>query len=75
VYVATGILVVALVVFIVLRFATKLVKFLGVNGLHAMTKIMGFIILCVGVQFIIHGALNILTGEEISAFIQKVNTK
>jgi multiple antibiotic resistance protein len=72
-YIALGILVVSLVVFVVLRSATRLVKFLGVNGLHAMTKIMGFLLLCVGIQFIIHGVLNILTGEEILEFIKKVN--
>ena len=74
-YVAIGILVVAVIVFIVLRFASKLVKFLGVNGLNAMTKIMGFLILCVGVQFIIHGSLDILTGDEVLEFIRKATMK
>ncbi|MBC7487983.1 MAG: MarC family NAAT transporter [Cytophagaceae bacterium] len=74
-YIAMGILAVAVVVFIVLRFASRLVKFLGVNGLHAMTKIMGFLILCVGVQFIIHGTLDILTGDEMLEFLQKTHIK
>jgi multiple antibiotic resistance protein len=74
-YIAIGILLVALVVFVVLRFASRLVKYLGVNGLHAMTKIMGFLILCVGIQFIIHGVLDILTGNEILEFLKKVNTQ
>ena len=72
-YIATGILVVALVVFIVLRSATKMVNVLGVNGLHAMTKIMGFIILCVGIQFIIHGVMDILTGNEMLEFLKSTH--
>ncbi len=71
-YIAIGILVVSALVFIILRSATNLVKFLGVNGLHAMTKIMGFLILCVGIQFIIHGIMDILTGEEMANFLRKV---
>ncbi len=68
-YIALGILAVATIVFFILRSSTKLVKFLGVNGLHAMTKIMGFIILCVGVQFVVTGVLGVLTGEQIKDFI------
>lgn len=73
VYIGSGILTVALIVFIVLRSASKMVNILGVNGLHAMTKIMGFIILCVGIQFIIHGTMDILTGDEMLKFLKKVN--
>jgi len=70
VYIAIGILVVAAIVFITLRSSNRLVSLLGVNGLHAMTKIMGFIILCVGVQFVVTGVLGVLTGDEIKTFIQ-----
>jgi len=71
-YIALGIIFVACVVLLVLRSAVGLVKFLGVNGLHAMTKIMGFLILCVGIQFIIHGTMDILTGNEMLEFLKKV---
>ncbi|MBX3256201.1 MAG: MarC family NAAT transporter [Chitinophagaceae bacterium] len=70
IYIALGILVVALIVYFILRSSARLVKLLGVNGLHAMTKIMGFIILCVGVQFVVTGVLGVLTGDEIKTFIQ-----
>ncbi|WMJ75513.1 MarC family NAAT transporter [Cytophagaceae bacterium ABcell3] len=72
IFITVGILVVSLIVFITLRSSSKLVKFLGVNGLNAMTKIMGFIILCVGVQFIVNGVLDILTGREMADFLQRV---
>lgn len=68
-YIALGILAVALIVYITLRSSTRLVKLLGVNGLHAMTKIMGFIILCVGVQFVVTGVMGVLTGDQMRAFI------
>lgn len=71
-FIALGILLVAVIVFVVLRSATKLVKVLGVNGLHAMTKIMGFIILCVGVQFVVNGVMGIITGDEMLEFIRKI---
>lgn len=57
--IAAGILVVALVVHIVLRLSTRLVVVLGVSGLHAMTRIMGFLILCVGVQFVVNGVMGV----------------
>lgn len=60
-----GILLVAAMVFISLRVSTKLVRILGVNGLHAMTKIMGFLILCVGVQFIVNGIVGVATSPEL----------
>jgi multiple antibiotic resistance protein len=71
-YIALGIIFVACVALLVLRSATKLVTVLGVNGLHAMTKIMGFLILCVGIQFVIHGIMDILTGDEMFEFLKRV---
>lgn len=70
-----GILLVAVIVFITLRLSTKLVKVLGVNGLHAMTKIMGFLILCVGVQFIVNGVIGVASSPEmINGILRAVNT-
>lgn len=71
-FISLGIVMVAIIVFIVLRSANKLVRYLGVNGLNAMTKIMGFIILCVGVQFIVNGVMGIITGDQMFEFIRKV---
>jgi multiple antibiotic resistance protein len=70
-FIAAGVFVVAILVYITLRFASRLVKHLGVTGLLAMTKIMGFIILCVGIQFIVNGILAIATGDVMLQFIQK----
>ena len=60
-----GILLAAAVVYITLRLSTRLVQVLEVNGLHAMTKIMGFLILYVGVQFIVNGVVEVAQSPEL----------
>ena len=50
-----GILVVAIITYATLRLSDKIVTVIGVNGMHALTKIMGFLILCVGIQFVVNG--------------------
>ena len=60
-----GILLVAALIYITLRLSTRLVRLLGVTGLNAMTKIMGFLILCVGVQFIVNGVVEVASSTEL----------
>ena len=50
-----GILILAIIVWITLRLSGEMTRLLGVNGIHAMTKIMGFIIFCIAIQFIVNG--------------------
>ncbi|MCC5912907.1 MAG: MarC family NAAT transporter [Balneolaceae bacterium] len=50
-----GILILAAIVWGTLRISGEMTRFLGVNGIHAMTKIMGFIIFCIAIQFIVNG--------------------
>ncbi len=59
-----GIFVVCLFCFVVLRSASKIVAFMGANGMNAMTKIMGFLLLCVGVQFVVNGIKGIVMDPE-----------
>lgn len=66
-----GILVVAAMVYVTLRLSTRLVRVLGVSGLHAMTRIMGFMILCVGVQFIVNGIIGVASSPELINAIQQ----
>lgn len=71
-----GILLVAVMVYTTLRLSTRLVRVLGVNGLHAMTKIMGFLILCVGVQFIVTGVIGVATSPElINGIVEVLNDR
>ena len=53
--VATGILLVALSCWFVLRGAERFNRLLGATGMVALTRLMGFLMICIGVQFIING--------------------
>jgi multiple antibiotic resistance protein len=55
-----GILVVAAITYGVLRLSEKIVGVIGVNGMNALSKVMGFIILCIGIQFVVNGVLGIV---------------
>jgi multiple antibiotic resistance protein len=50
-----GILAVAAITYATLRLSGKIVTVIGVNGMQALTKIMGFLLLCVGIQFVVNG--------------------
>ena len=56
-----GILFVAGVTYTALRLSGRIVKVIGVNGMSALTRIMGFLLLCVGVQFVVNGVLGVAT--------------
>jgi multiple antibiotic resistance protein len=53
--VVVGILLSAWVCYLVLRGSSHLSKVLGVNGVDAVSRIMGFLLICIGVQFGING--------------------
>ncbi len=67
-----GILAVSVVCWLALRASTTVVRFLGVNGLNAISRIMGFLLLCVGVQFVVNGLLDIVTQEDFLRRIAEV---
>ncbi|MGB5548629.1 MAG: MarC family NAAT transporter [Polyangiales bacterium] len=62
--VALGILLVAYVSWLVLRSARRIVALLGETGMAALTRVMGFLLVCVGVQFVAAGVVQILADEE-----------
>lgn len=43
------------IAFVVLRAAEMMVRFLGKGGLDAMTRIFGFLLICIGMQFLLTG--------------------
>ena len=49
------------VTYTALRLSGRIVKVIGVNGMSALTRIMGFLLLCVGVQFVVNGVLGVAT--------------
>lgn len=58
--VAVGIAITAVISYIVLRAATKLDRILGATGMNAMARIMGFLLICMGIQFVINGVLGVI---------------
>lgn len=43
------------IAFIILRAAEMMVRFLGKGGMDAMTRIFGFLLICIGMQFLLTG--------------------
>ena len=66
-FVAIGIAVTAIISYIVLRAATRLDRILGATGMNAMARIMGFLLICIGIQFIINGITEIASAVRASA--------
>lgn len=58
--VTAAIVLTALFSYVVLRLAPVIVSVLGKTGMTGFTRMMGFIALCIGVQFIINGVRPIL---------------
>lgn len=58
--VVIGILLVAYISWLTLRASTKLYRLLGEDGINAISRIMGFLLICIGVQFVINGIGNLL---------------
>ena len=59
--VLTGIVIVAWTSWIVLRASERLQKVMGPTGMTAMGRLMGFLMVCIGVQFLIDGLSAILS--------------
>jgi multiple antibiotic resistance protein len=57
--VAIGIAITAIISFAVLKAATRLDRILGATGMNAIARIMGFLLICIGVQFVINGIVDI----------------
>ena len=66
-FVAVGIAVTALISYAVLKAAARLDRLLGATGMNAMARIMGFLLVCIGVQFIINGVTDITTSLRVAA--------
>lgn len=64
-----GIVAVAAISYLTLRAAAKIVRRIGGNGLAALTRIMGFLLVCVGVQFVVNGITTLIVGPEISRMV------
>jgi multiple antibiotic resistance protein len=53
-----GIIAMAFLTYVVLRLAGHSMKYIGPVGVNALTRIMGFLTMCIGVQFVVNGILD-----------------
>jgi len=53
-------LLVAIIAWICLRSTDKIMRLIGKSGIDAISRLMGFLLVCMGVQFIINGVLEIV---------------
>jgi len=60
VQVAIGIAITAVISYAVLKAASRLDRLLGAVGMNAMARIMGFLLICIGIQFVINGVLGVM---------------
>nr|WP_298682057.1 MarC family NAAT transporter [uncultured Dongia sp.] len=58
--ISIGIVVTAIIIWFCLRAAGLLNRWLGANGIAAISRIMGFLMVCIGVQFAINGVRDLL---------------
>jgi len=62
--ISMGILVVVSVAWLAMRSAGMIAKVLGVTGLDALTRIMGFLLICIAFQFVFDGFAEYFAGER-----------
>ena len=61
--VSIGILVVVFVAWLTMRSAPLISRLLGITGLDALTRIMGFLLICIAFQFIFDGLGGFISSE------------
>ena len=67
-----GIVVSAFACYLVLRVTMRMDGRLGPNGLSALTQMMGFLIMCMGVQFVVTGVIMLLSDTEVVSAMRAV---
>jgi multiple antibiotic resistance protein len=60
-----GIVFTALFAWLVLRSSVRVAEVLGVTGMAVLTRMMGLILVCIGVQFVIRGILETVTLPQV----------
>lgn len=58
-----AILAIAFTIFIILRSAHYLAQILGASGIVAISRIVGFIVVAIGIQYIVSAIINIIKGN------------
>lgn len=63
--IAVGIIITALFAWLVLRSSVRVEEVLGVTGMGVLTRLMGLILVCIGVQFVLRGLLESVTHPQV----------
>jgi multiple antibiotic resistance protein len=58
-----GIVIVAAVSWLVLRYSSRIVDAMGRTGVNALTRVMGLILVCIGVQFVVTGVVDLVATQ------------
>ena len=58
-----GIVIVAAVSWLVLHYASRIVDAMGRTGVNALTRVMGLILVCIGVQFVVTGVVDLVATQ------------
>ena len=58
-----AILAIAVTIFLILKSAHYLAKILGASGIIAISRIVGFIVIAIGIQYIVSAIINIIKGN------------
>jgi multiple antibiotic resistance protein len=66
-----GLFSLAVICYYTLVSSSQILKWIGPNGLEVFRKIMGFLILCIGVQFVVNGVVGFLSDPQIMQPIMK----
>ena len=59
-----GIALVSLVSWLVLRSSVRVVDWLGETGVNVLTRIMGLLLVCIGIQFVFRGLAEALSSDK-----------
>ncbi|MGO3741247.1 MarC family NAAT transporter [Kerstersia sp.] len=57
---------IGLLFWLCLRFSSKLFTLIGGSGVDAISRIMGFLMVCMGVQFVIDGVLAVIAEQTVA---------
>lgn len=58
-------LIIGILFWLCLRFSSKLFTLIGASGVDAIARVMGFLMVCMGVQFVIDGTLAVIAAQAL----------
>jgi multiple antibiotic resistance protein len=69
--VCVGIVAVAIISWLVLRSSSRVIDVMGNSGVNVLTRIMGLILVCVGIQFVANGFVELMSDEGIARILRE----